>query len=151
MPWWGRGAWSCYFGYKSQPMIWRQNRHHLCLHCRFFSHLTSFLGTFCFWCNRNAASSLTSHPSLAHSVSGAIEKWRRSVMLRSRSMSLFDSQSKQVFWSQTCHHLCLQCLCCSHFTSFLGSIRSCVHFAHQTNYLSTLCTCTGSLRDVDPT
>jgi len=27
--------------------------HHLCLHCRFFSHFTSFLGTFCFWHSQN--------------------------------------------------------------------------------------------------
>ena len=32
----------------------RQTSHHLCLHCRFFSHLASFLCTFCFWRNQNA-------------------------------------------------------------------------------------------------
>jgi len=52
--WWGRGALSCYFGSKSQQAFWRQTSHHLCLHCRFFSHFTSFLGTFFFWRSQNA-------------------------------------------------------------------------------------------------
>jgi len=90
--WWGRGAWSCYFdskfGSKSQQVFWRQTRQHLLLYCRFFSYLTSFLGTH----SVSGAVKLRAERTHPRNISNRAKA--ESAMVRSRSMRLLLRQPK---------------------------------------------------------